>query len=256
MHESTGAVMKRAAVYVRVSTANKSRQGGAVTFDQNPEVQEQPLRDLATQRGWVVHHVYSDRASGAADRRPGLDALLRDARRGEFDVVIVWRFDRFARSVRQLVLALEEFRSLGIDFVSHQEALDTSTPMGKALFTIIAAMAELERSVIRERVVAGLEYARRHGTKSGKPIGRPRAVLDRSAVVCLRAERKSWGYIALRLKTSVASVRRAWQAATQEEEAQSLRLSPEAMPKGLQTGFEPPSTQRVGLDPAPLSLGK
>ena len=109
-------------------------------------------------------------------------------------------------------------------------------------------MAELERSVIRERVVAGLEYARRHGTKSGKPIGRPRAVFDRSAAVRLRAEGKSWGYIALRLKTSVASVRRAWQAATREEVAQSLRLSPEAMPKSLQTGVEPPSTQRSGFD--------
>ncbi len=114
---------------------------------------------------------------------------MRDARRGEFDVVTVWRFDRFARSVKQLVLALEEFGSLGIDFVSHQEALDTSTPMGKAMFTIIAAMAELERSVIRERVVAGLEYARRYGTKSGKAIGRPKTIFDRSAVAQLRAER-------------------------------------------------------------------
>ena len=102
-----------------------------------------------------------------------LDARLRDARRREFDVVVVWRFDRFARSVKQLVLALEEFRSLGIDFVSHQEALDTSTPMGKAMFTIIAAMAELERNIIRERVVAGLDHARRNGTKSGRPVGRP-----------------------------------------------------------------------------------
>ncbi len=185
--------MKRVALYVRVSTANRSRQGDAVTFDQNPDVQERPLRDLVAQRGWVVHHVYSDRASGAVDKRPGLDALMRDARRGEFDVVIVWRFDRFARSVKQLVLALEEFRSLGIDFVSHQEVLDSSTPMGKAMFTIIAAMAELERSVIRERVVAGLEYARQHGTRSGRPIGRPRAVFDRSAAVQLRTEGKSLG---------------------------------------------------------------
>ncbi len=208
--------MKRVALYVRVSTANRSRQGDAVTFDQNPDVQERPLRDLVAQRGWVVHHVYSDRASGAVDKRPGLDALMRDARRGEFDVVIVWRFDRFARSVKQLVLALEEFRSLGIDFVSHQEALDSSTPMGKAMFTIIAAMAELERSVIRERVVAGLEYARRHGTKSGRSIGRPRAVFDRSAAVQLRGEGKSLGQIARILHASIASVRRAWQASLHE----------------------------------------
>lgn len=211
--------MKRAALYVRVSTANKSRQGDTVTFDQNPDVQERPLRDLVAQRGWVLHRVYSDRAGGATERRPSLDDLMKDARRGEFDVVIVWRFDRFARSVKQLVLALEEFRSLGVDFLSHQEALDTSTPMGKAMFTIVAAMAELERSVIRERVVAGLEYARKHGTRFGRVIGRPKAVFDRSAVVRLRAEGKSWGQIALILHTSTASVRRAWQASLQEGKA-------------------------------------
>ena len=93
---------------------------------------------------------------------------MLDARRGRFDLVLVWRFDRFTRSVEQLVTALAEFRSLGVDFVSHQETLDTFTPMGEAMFTIIAAMAELERSVIRERVQAGLDYAKRNGTKSGK----------------------------------------------------------------------------------------
>jgi hypothetical protein len=131
----------RAAVYGRVSTTGKSKQGDTLPFVQNPEVQEQPLRDLVSQRGWNLHRVYSDRASGAAERRPGLDTLMADARRGLFKVVIVWRFDRFARSVKQLVLGLEEFRALGIDFVSHQEALDSSTPLGKAMFTIIGAMA-------------------------------------------------------------------------------------------------------------------
>ena len=209
--------MKRAALYVRVSTANKSRQGEAITFDQNPEVQEKPLRDLIAQRDWALHRVYSDRASGAKERRAGLDDLVRDARRGEFDVVVVWRFDRFARSVKQLVLALEEFRSLGIDFVSHQEALDTSTPMGKAMFTIIAAMAELERSVIRERVKAGVDYARRYGTKSGRPIGRPRAVFDRQMAMQLRTRGLSWGQIARMLHSSVASVRRACLASLKAE---------------------------------------
>jgi DNA invertase Pin-like site-specific DNA recombinase len=122
---------------------------------------------------------------------------------------VVFRFDRFARSVKQLVLALEEFRSLGIDFISHQEALDTSTPMGKAMFTIIAAMAELERSVIRDRVIAGLEYARQHGTKSGRPIGRPRAVFRRDRAKELRAQGCSWQQIARTMGVSVASVRRA-----------------------------------------------
>ncbi|MBM3745848.1 MAG: recombinase family protein, partial [Acidobacteria bacterium] len=200
--------MKRAAIYLRVSTARKSLQGDMPAFDQNPEVQEQPLRELVAQRGWVPHRIYSDRASGAKERRPGLDSLMADARRGQIDVVVVWRFDRFARSVRQLVLALEEFRSLGIDFVSHQEALDTSTPMGRAMFTIIAAMAELERSVIRERVVAGLDYARRHGTKTGNAIGRPRRVFDRQEVVELRRQGLSWPEIARRTGAGVGTVRR------------------------------------------------
>ena len=184
------------AFYFRVSTAAKSRKGDVATFDQNPNVQEQPLRDLIAQRGRKLHNVYSDRASGANERRRGLETLMADARRGAFDVVIVWRFDRFARSVKQLVLALEEFRALGIDFISHQEALDTSTPMGRAMFVIIGAMAELERSVIRERVIAGLEYARQHGTRSGKSIGRPRAVFRRDEVVALREHGLSWKQIA------------------------------------------------------------
>src|SRR5258706_15974630 len=106
----------RAGVYLRVSTASRTNRGETSTFDQNPAIQEQPLRDLIAQRGWILYRVYSDRASGAKERRPGLDALMAEARRDAFDVVVVWRFDRFARSVKQLVLALEEFRSLGIDF--------------------------------------------------------------------------------------------------------------------------------------------
>lgn len=134
--------MKRVALYVRVSTSSKSRKGETVAFGQDPAVQEAPLRQLIAQRGWQLHEVYSDRMSGSKERRPGLDRLMADAKRGKFDVVVVWRFDRFARSVRQLVNALEEFCRLGLDFVSHQEAVDTSTPMGKAMFTMIAAVAE------------------------------------------------------------------------------------------------------------------
>jgi len=165
--------MKRAALYIRVSTASKSRQADTLTYDQNPEVQQKPLLDLIAQRGGELVKVYSDRASGARESRPGLNQLLADARRGQLDVVVVWRFDRFARSVRQLVLALEEFRSQGIDFVSHQEALDTSTPTGKAMFTIIAAMAELERSVIRERVVAGWSTPAATAASPASPWGVP-----------------------------------------------------------------------------------
>lgn len=202
----------RAAIYVRVSTGSKSKQGNAVNFVQNPEVQEEPLRAMVTQRGWSLHRVYPDRASGSKERRPGLDALMGDARRGLFDVVVVWRFDRFARSVKQLVLALEEFRALGIDFISHQEALDTSTPMGKAMFTIIAAMAELERGIIRERVVSGLEHARRNGTRSGRSVGRPKVVFRRDQVQELRDQGKSWRQIARECGAGVTTVRRAYQS--------------------------------------------
>ena len=204
--------MKRAVIYLRVSTSSRSKHGDKLTFDQDPAMQETPLRDLIAQRGWSLVNVYSDRASGARESRPGLNQLLADARRGELDAVVVWRFDRFARSVRQLVLAMEEFRSLGVDFVSHQEALDTSTPMGKAMFTIIAAMAELERSVIRERVVAGLDHARLRGTKSGRPVGRPRVVFRRDMVGQLRQGGLSWSQIARELGASPTSVRRAFEA--------------------------------------------
>ncbi len=211
--------MTRAAVYTRVSTSNRSRHGDEVSFDQNPEVQAEPLRVLITQRGWSTHRIYSDRASGSKERRPGLDALMADARRGQFDVVVVWRFDRFARSVKQLVLALEEFKSLGIDFVSYQEALDTSTPMGKAMFTIIAAMAELERAIIGERVMAGLDHAQRNGTKSGKPVGRPRVIVDRDSVVHLRdIEHLSWPEIGRKTRSSSGTVRRVYAAAIARRE--------------------------------------
>lgn len=199
---------RRASLYVRVSSSNKSKRGAVLAFDQEPGVQEQPLRELVAQRGWKLYRIYSDRASGGKETRPGPNALMADARRGAFDVVVVWRFDRFARSVKQLVLALEEFRSLGIDFVSHQEALDTSTPMGKAMFTIIGAMAELERAAILERVKAGLEYARSNGTKSGKPIGRPRVIFPRDQVAELRHQGTSLRQIARQLGVSYGTIRR------------------------------------------------
>jgi DNA invertase Pin-like site-specific DNA recombinase len=203
----TSSTPRRAALYIRVSTTNRASSNHAV-FEQNPDVQERPLRQLAEQRGWRVVQAYSDRMSGAKEDRPGLKALMADARRGAFGVVLVWRFDRFARSIEQLVLALAEFRTLGIDFVSCQEALDTSTPMGKAMFTIIGAMAELERNVIRERIVVGLEHARIKGTKSGAPIGRPPVVFDRARVIELRTAGQSWRQIAATLSVSTRTARR------------------------------------------------
>jgi DNA invertase Pin-like site-specific DNA recombinase len=215
----------RACAYLRVSTASKSKRGDAVAFDQDPAVQEQPLRDLIAHRVWTLERVYSDRASGDKERRRGLDELMADARRGAFDIVVVFRFDRFARSVKQLVLALEEFRSLGIDFVSYQEALDTSTPMGKAMFNIIATMAELEHSVIRERVTAGLEYARRCGTRSGRAIGRPKAVFRRDQIPELMAQGLSPRRIARQLGIGEGTVRRAMREAAN---APGARQNPSA----------------------------
>src|SRR6516225_6849284 len=213
---------KRAALYVRVSTTNRSTRNQAV-FEQNPEVQELPLRQMAEQRGWSVVRVYSERMSGATESRPGLTALMQDARRGAFDVVVVFRFDRFARSVKQLLLVLEEFRTLGIGFVSQQEALDTSTPMGEAMFAIIAAMAQLERRVIQERVIAGIEHAKARGTKSGAAIGRPRAVFDRASVVELRTAGRSWRQIAATLSISMGTVRRVYSGGVPKPSSKDTR---------------------------------
>ena len=208
---------KRVAIYLRVSTASRSRQGDRQTFDQDPAVQEGPLLQLLAHRGWQLHRIYSDRMSGSKEKRPGLDELMADARRGMFDVVVVWRFDRFARSIRQLVNALHEFKELGIDFISHQEAVDTSTAMGNVLFVVIAAMAELERSVIRERVIAGLDHARRNGTKSGKSIGRPFKIFRRDQAVELRTKGLSFRQIGRHLGVPESTVRRTLALATAPE---------------------------------------
>jgi DNA invertase Pin-like site-specific DNA recombinase len=142
--------------------------------------------------------------SGAKDRRPELDRLMADARRRRFDIVLVARFDRFARSTKHLVLALEEFSSLGIDFVSLNESVDTSTPMGKMIFTVIGAVAELERSLIPEPVMMGLDRARRQGKK----LGRPQTLVDREQVARLRAKGLSLRQIAFELRVSKDKIAR------------------------------------------------
>lgn len=150
---------KRAVIYTRVST-----------LDQHPEMQEQELKEYVARRNWTLHQVYSDKGvSGAVEKRPGLDAMMNDCRRRKVDVVIVWKFDRFARSLKQLLNALELFRELGIGFVSCTEAIDTSLPHGEMLFQIIGAIAQWERSLIAERVKAGLQHARSLGKKLGRP---------------------------------------------------------------------------------------
>ena len=189
----------KVAVYARVSTDG-----------QDPEAQLTPLRAHLNARGWHLVEEFVDRGySGIRERRPALDRLMRAAWDGRFQVVLVWRFDRFARSVKHLVTALETFRSLNIGFVSLQEQLDTSTPIGHAMFTIIGAMAQLERDIIRERVVAGLDRARALGTR----LGRPRALVEAPAIHELHQDGLSLRAIARRLGCSRATLRRRLRAA-------------------------------------------
>jgi DNA invertase Pin-like site-specific DNA recombinase len=159
----------RVALYARVSTVN----GG-----QDPEMQLREQREYCKNRKWEVIGEYVDRASGAKEKRLQLDKLMADAKRRRFDAVLVWKFDRFARSVTHLLRALEEFKSLGVEFVSLSEQVDTSTPMGKMVFTVLGAVAELERSLIVERVKAGMRNAK----AKGKAIGRPTMTVDVSSV--------------------------------------------------------------------------
>jgi len=172
----------RAAIYTRVSTRGTSKYGDKTAFDQNPEVQEAPLRAFIASRGWTVEQVYSDRESGRKSDRPALKQLMAAARRREIDVIVVWRFDRMSRSTAHFLEVIEELRTLGVDLVSHSQAFDSTTPMGKFTMAMFAALGELEVETIRERVLAGLDYAKRHGTKSGRAIGRPKRIFNRDRV--------------------------------------------------------------------------
>jgi DNA invertase Pin-like site-specific DNA recombinase len=182
----------RVGIYARVSTS-----------DQTVENQLLDLRRYAKERGWSIQDEYADEGiSGAKASRPALDRLMDGARKRKFDVLLVWRFDRFARSVRHLIVALEELRSLGIDFISYQENIDTSSALGQAIFTIVAAMAALERNVIIERVHAGLRRAR----QQGKHIGRPVMDIDPQRVLALRRSGESMREIAKELNTSQTKI--------------------------------------------------
>ena len=150
---------KRAALYVRVSSG-----------EQNTGAQERALQEYVQRRGWKLHQIYRDQGvSGASSSRPALNELMKACRRGSVDVVVVWKFDRFARSLKQLMSGLEMCRALGIDFVSVTEAVDTSLPAGELVFQMIGAVAQFERALIAERVKAGIEHAR----AKGKILGRP-----------------------------------------------------------------------------------
>ena len=182
------------ALYARVSTDG-----------QNPEVQLAALRAHATQRGWEILEEFVDHGfSGAKERRPALDRLMKAVWTGQFQAVLVWRFDRFARSVKHLLTALEQFRALNVHFISLQEQFDTSTPIGHAMFTIIGAMAQLERDMIRERVKAGLAQARAKGVR----LGRPTVRIDPAALALLHDQGLSFPEIARRLRCSRSTLKR------------------------------------------------
>src|SRR5437879_5209439 len=180
----------RVAIYARVSTANHG---------QDTTMQTRELKEYIERRGWRLAGEYVDIGiSGTKEKRPELDRLMSNAHKRRFDVVCVWRFDRFARSVSHLLRALETFKALGIDFVSFSEQMDTSTPAGKMVFTVLGAVAELERSLIVERVRAGLRNAR----AKGKRLGRPRVAVDAARIARLHAQGRSIREIADELRYS------------------------------------------------------
>jgi DNA invertase Pin-like site-specific DNA recombinase len=199
--EKSNLASPRAAIYARVSTANNG---------QDPLVQTREMKEYCPRRGWTIVDEYVDVGiSGTKEKRPELDRLMADAHRRKFDVVVVWSFDRMARSVSHLLRALETFNSLGIAFVSLRQQIDTSTPAGKMVFTVLGAVAELERSLIVERVRAGMRNAR----AKGRPIGRPpRTQLspeDRKSIGELYWRRKaSFRQLAKRFDTSIGTVQR------------------------------------------------
>ena len=193
--ERTGMKPLRAALYARVSRA-----------DQDVDLQIRELRRLADDRNWSVVGEFVDRGvSGAMDRRPQLDALVSRIARGGVDVVAVWKFDRFARSVRHLVCALDDFRARRIDFFSARDGIDTSTPAGRFTFAVIAAVAELERELIRERTIAGLDVAR----ERGRHFGRPRRGFDVNTARVLLASGLSQRDAARQLGIGATTLRRA-----------------------------------------------
>lgn len=183
--------MKKAALYVRVSTV-----------DQHPETQTHDLHQMAAARGFEIVREYEDKISGSKSKRPGLDALLNDARRHRFDVVMVWAFDRMARSVRHFLEVLDELNHLNIEFVSFRENVDTGGPLGRALVVILGAISELERSIIVERVKAGMRRAR----LEGRQIGRARLDVNREQVVLDRRSGMSLTQVAKKHRISRASV--------------------------------------------------
>jgi DNA invertase Pin-like site-specific DNA recombinase len=185
--------MKRAALYSRVST-----------YDQNPQTQILDLRQMAAQRSYVIVKEYTDKISGTKAKRPGLDAMMADARRGQFDVVMTWACDRIARSTRHFLEVLGELNRISVEFVSFRESIDTAGPLGRAIVVIIGCIAELERSLIIERVRAGMRRAR----LEGQHIGRNPLILDHAGIQRDRCQGQSIRAIAKGHRVSTATIQR------------------------------------------------
>jgi DNA invertase Pin-like site-specific DNA recombinase len=184
--------MKKCALYARVSTP-----------DQHLETQLYDLRKLAAQREFEVVREYCDRGiSGSKSKRPGLDAMMADARRGEFSVALVAAFDRIARSTKNFLEIVDQLHELGIEFISAREAIDTSGPMGRMFLTMVGSIAELERSLIVERIKAGMRRARMEGQR----LGRTPLDVDRTAIVRDRLAGMSLTAVARKHRVSRASV--------------------------------------------------
>ena len=184
----------RTALYARVSTLN----------GQDPEMQLRELREYAARRGWEIAGEYTDHGvSGGRDSRPELNRLMADAQQRRFDAILVWKVDRFGRSLRHLVNTLAELGALGVAFVSFRDNLDLSTPSGRLMFAVIGAMAEFERSLIQERVKAGLRNAR----AKGHQLGRPQRIVNRESILQMKAEGLSLRKIAERLGVGYGTIR-------------------------------------------------
>jgi DNA invertase Pin-like site-specific DNA recombinase len=183
----------RAFLYARVSTADK---------EQDPRPQLAEMRSLSKTRAWVPFEFSEYVSSGK--RRPEFERMMELARRGGCDVIVCRHFDRIARSTRELLELLDELKSRNIDFVSVNQQIDTTTPAGRLMFTMIAAFAEFEKSMLRERVLLGMAAAR----AKGKKFGRPRRIADRLKIRTLRAQGEPWGEVAQQAGVSVSTAKR------------------------------------------------
>jgi DNA invertase Pin-like site-specific DNA recombinase len=194
--QESPAVISRVALHARVSTLN----------NQDPEMQLAELREYAGRRGWQIVEEFTDQGvSGCKESRPALNRLMSAVCRRRFDAILVWKIDRFGRSLKHLVNALAELAALGVAFVSLRDNLDLSTPSGRLMFQIIGAMAEFERALIQERVRAGLRNAR----AKGRQLGRPRVIVDASRIAVLRAQGRSWAQIRDEIGVSKGTAQRA-----------------------------------------------